>query len=125
MLQPVYGDASRAVPNIYLASRKRRFGDFLLFLFLVTVTLGIGYMIWAAIRWSEATSPAKKILGMRVIHAESRQPVTWNQMFIRSVALPVALTFVPFGGFLDAILIYGEKHQRLTDVASKTIVVTV
>ena len=53
-------------PGTELASHGRRIGAWFLAIPLFIVTLGIGYIVWGLILWTEGTSPALKVLGMRV-----------------------------------------------------------
>ena len=122
--QPAYGQpGGYSPPN--LASPWIRLAACLLNGVLFIVTLGIGYMVWAMVLWAQATNPAKKMLGLKVIHADTGVPVNWNHMAIRSALLPFALAFVPLGAFVDALFIFGPRHQRLVDKAARTLVVTV
>ena len=61
-------------------------------------------------------SLGKRVVGIRVVDAESGAPCTFWQSFIRNVLLSIL-------GPLDWIFIFGAKHQRLGDKAAGTIVV--
>ena len=67
-----------------LSSLGKRFGGALLTSVLIMVTLGIGYLIWAAIAYGKGQTPAKQILKMYVIDTETGLPATWGKMFIRN-----------------------------------------
>ena len=54
-------------PGIVTTSARRRLVGFVLDIVLFVVTLGIGYLIWALIVFRGGRSPAKQLLGMRVI----------------------------------------------------------
>ena len=49
----------------------------------IICTLGIGYVIWSLIIWERGTTPAKSLMGMRVITTADRQPAGWGTMFLR------------------------------------------
>lgn len=61
-------------------------------------------------------SVGKRALDIAVIDQNTRQPCTLGQSFLRNF-LSMAL------GGIDAIFIFGQKHQRLGDIAAKTLVV--
>jgi uncharacterized RDD family membrane protein YckC len=116
-------------PGVQLSSLGKRFGAALLSVVLMIVTLFIGYLIWAIIAWSKSTTPAKQLLGMKVISAKSMRPATTGTMWMRQVvwALVVGVgSTVTFGilGLVDALLIFGgDKRQRLVDRMADTYVV--
>ncbi len=63
----------------------------------------------------DGQSFAKRWLGIRVVDANTGEPCTWGDSFIRNV-------------FVDSrpdrwIFIFGEKHQRLGDKAAGTVVI--
>ena len=116
-----------AVPEgTVLSSLGKRFGGALLTTVLVVVTLGIGYLIWAAIAYGKGQTPAKQILKMYVIDTETGLPATWGKMFIRNVVIDGLLNSFTFGVFwlVSSIWIFtNPERQRLTDKIAKTIVV--
>lgn len=61
-------------------------------------------------------SIAKQWLGMRVVNADTGEPCTFGQSFVRNLLLAVL-------GPIDWLFIFGERHQRLGDKAAGTIVV--
>lgn len=52
---------------------------------LMVVTLFIGWLIWSIVLWKQSTSPAKKMLGMTVVDANTGAPATIKQMVMREV----------------------------------------
>ena len=48
---------------------------------LTTITLGIGWLIWAAMTAGSGQTPAKRVLKQRVIDSGSLQPVGMGKMF--------------------------------------------
>ena len=61
-------------------------------------------------------SIGKRWLDMRVVSAENGAPCTFLQSFIRNLLLALL-------GPIDWVFIFGERHQRLGDMAAGTIVV--
>ena len=81
--------------------------------------IGIGVSAWYylfADGLENGQSLGKRWTGTRVVDAESRQPCTFMQSFVRNILLSVL-------GPLDWIFIFGEKHQRLGDMAAGTVVI--
>ena len=119
--------ATTAVPEgTVLSSLGKRFGGALLTGVLVVLTVGIGYLIWAAIAYGKGQTPAKQILKMYVIDTETGLPATWGKMFVRGFVIDGVLNSITGGVFslISAIWIFtNPKRQRLTDLVLKTIVV--
>jgi len=84
-----------------LSSLGQRFGAYLLDGVLAFVTLFIGWMIWSCVTFSKGQTPAKSIMGMRVVKQDSGVAATWGEMFLRNVVIPIALGVV--GIFLFGI----------------------
>lgn len=63
-------------------------------------------------------SLGKRVLGLAVVHADTREPCTTGQSFVRNLLLAVL-------GPLDWLFIFGERHQRLGDIVARTIVVAI
>jgi uncharacterized RDD family membrane protein YckC len=138
---PAYGQTGYAVAQVSntqvlpvppeaLASPGKRFGGFLLSFVLIIVTLGIGYLIWALIIWQRSTTPAKQILGMRIIDAKTGEPLTYGRMVMRQVVWALVLgvgSSITFGilGVVDAFFVFSGPRQRLLDKMSNTLVVNV
>src|SRR4051794_26144085 len=75
--QPALG----ASPAVYIgepAGPGKRFGAMLLEIPLAIVTLGIGWVVWDLIAWSKGQSPAKQLLGMRIVDATTGVPINWG-----------------------------------------------
>jgi uncharacterized RDD family membrane protein YckC len=108
-----------------LSSRGRRFGGALLSFVLVIVTLGIGYLIWAILSWQKSTTPAKRIMKMTVVDANTGAPLEFGKMALRQVVFgAIVISVVPFLSLIDAIMIFfGDKNQRLVDRMAGTLVV--
>ena len=75
----------QAITPTQLASAGSRIGAALLDILLMIVTLFIGWLIWSIVLWKQSTSPAKKMLGMTVVDANTGAPATIKQMVMREV----------------------------------------
>ncbi len=117
-----------------LASRGKRFGAFLLEIPLAVVTLGIGYLIWALIVYSQGQTPAKQLLKIRVVNLDERRAAGWLSMFLREwilkAAIPIGLNIISVGivGTLwvlvgGIMVLVNDRHQALWDKMLKTVVV--
>lgn len=62
-------------------------------------------------------SYGKRMLGMHVIDAKTQAPCSFGQSFLRNLLLAIL-------GPIDWIFIFGERHQRLGDMAAGTVVIT-
>ncbi|HEY7640521.1 MAG TPA: RDD family protein [Steroidobacteraceae bacterium] len=61
-------------------------------------------------------SVGKRALGIAVIDRRTRAPCTYGQSFLRNFLLMML-------GVIDWVFIFGDRHQRLGDMAANTIVV--
>ena len=75
-----------------------RFGAYLLDILLAIVTCFIGWLVWSIVLWQQSTSPAKKMLKLRVVDSTTGAPAVMQQMIMRElvgkIALPVGLNLV-------------------------------
>jgi uncharacterized RDD family membrane protein YckC len=107
-----------------LAGHGRRIGAFFLAIPLWIVTLGIGYIIWGIIAWTQGTTPALQVLGMRCWRPEdNRVPGFW-WMVLREVIgrfcegiLGIVTELVSFIMFL-----VGRERKALHDYVAGTVV---
>lgn len=72
-------------PGLAISSVGRRVGASILDVILMIVTLFIGWFVWSIVLWKQSTSPAKKMLGMRIVDANTGAPATMQQMVMREV----------------------------------------
>jgi uncharacterized RDD family membrane protein YckC len=111
-----------------LVSPGGRLGAVLLDVLLAVVTLGIGYIIWSLIVWSNGQTPGKQLLGHVVADAQTGAPADWGRMFMREFVIHFLLfgviNTVTFGVFLivDACTVFGTDHRTLHDKMAGTIV---
>ncbi len=89
--------------------------DSLAVLFAPAILLVPLYILFAD-AFPGGQSYGKRALGIAVVDKWSGAPCTAWQSFVRNVLLAIL-------GFFDWIFIFGEKQQRLGDMAADTIVV--
>ncbi len=117
------------------ATPLHRFGAAILEAVLAVVTLGIGWFIWWLILIGRGLTPARQILGLRIVNANTMQPVLSSQVFLRGFvvyflafsALSSALSLVLFGAgwlftLVSALLVFRSSHQTLWDQMTGTTV---
>ena len=57
-----------------------RLGALLLDSLLFVVTCGIGWLIWSIVLWQQSTSPAKKMLNLKIVDINTGAPASMVQM---------------------------------------------
>jgi uncharacterized RDD family membrane protein YckC len=116
----------QGLPNgVHLASAAKRLGAHLLDLLLMVVTLGIGWLVWQIIVARKGQSPAKQLLGVRVVKLRTGTNATWGTMFLREVILKPIIG-VGLGWFFGIVyfwLLWDKNRQELWDKMISTIVV--
>ena len=102
-----------------------RFGALLLDSLLFVVTCGIGWLIWSIVLWQQATSPAKKMLKLKIVDVNTGAPATMTQMLLREGLGKIVLgTITGITGLISAVLILVvPSRQGVWDYISKTTVV--
>ena len=130
----IEGDSDIAPPELspMLASRGRRLGAFLLEPVLVAVTLVIGWLIWSLIVYTRGQTPAKQVLGMRVVRLEGHQTAGLGWMALRELVLKSAVILL-LGGILllgivwvivnGIVLLNNDRNQTVWDKMLKTVVI--
>jgi uncharacterized RDD family membrane protein YckC len=111
---------------VTVANPWARLGSYLLESLLIFVTLGIGWLIWAATIAGTGQTPAKRLLNHRVIGADTLRPVGLGKMFwVRGIlAGLVAGVAIPFTvGVLLFMPFWDKRRQNLWDKVSSTYVV--
>jgi uncharacterized RDD family membrane protein YckC len=78
------------------ASRGRVAASWFLSVGLFAVTLGVGYLIWAAVTWGGGQTPAQRLLGLSCWRPESGRLADRKHMALREAA-----------GLLDGELLIG------------------
>lgn len=102
-----------------------RLGALLLETLLMIVTCFIGWLIWYVILWQQSTSPAKKILKLRIVDVNTGAPATMQQMLLREGLGKILLGAVTgITGIISAVLILvTPSRQGVWDFIAKTTVV--
>ena len=111
--------------GVHLASPAKRFGGYLLEGVLAVVTLGIGWLVWAFIVFGRGQTPAKQLLGMRVVQLRKGQTASWGTMFLREFIAKWIVGLLSFFtlGIINFWLIWDKNNQELWDKVVGTIVV--
>ncbi len=128
---PTYGDPGgygRPDESLYgevagfsVASPARRLAGFALTVGLIVVTLVVGYVVWALVLWSQGTTPAKRLLGMKMVSTRTGQTLGWGEMCVRNfvlggVVLLFANTFTAgLAAVADGLFLFFGTRQRLID----------
>lgn len=116
-----YGGYSTQAP---LSSKGKRFGGYLLEALLVIVTCGIGWLIWWLVVMAKGQTPAKQLLKMRCVDANTGVCATYGQMALREVVGKMLLGLIPFYTLISAIFVLAdERSQGLWDKVATTVVV--
>lgn len=102
-----------------------RFGALLLDVLLAIVTCGIGWLIWSIVLWPQSTSPAKKMLKLKIVDFNTGAPATMTQMLLREGLGKIVLgTITGITGLISAVLILVvPSRQGVWDYIAKTTVV--
>ena len=93
---------------------------------LFVVTCGIGWLIWDIVLWQQSTSPAKKMLNLKIVDINTGAPASMQQMLLREVLGKMILSTVTSGltTLVGAVLILVVPgRQGVWDYISKTTVV--
>ena len=102
-----------------------RLGALLLDSLLFVVTCGIGWLIWSIVLWQQSTSPAKKMLNLKIVDINTGAPASMVQMLLREGLGKIVLSAITgIVGIVSAILILvTPSRQGVWDYISKTTVV--
>jgi uncharacterized RDD family membrane protein YckC len=93
---------------------------------LQAVTLGIGWLIWAALIVKKGQTPAKQLLKLRVIDANDSRPLRFARMFFMRgiVAGLVAALLIPLTlGIILLMPFWNKRNRNIWDVISGSVVV--
>jgi uncharacterized RDD family membrane protein YckC len=111
-------------PDVRLSSVGRRFGGYLLEGVLVIVTLVIGWLIWGCFTFGKGQTPAKQLLGMRVVDLNRGRSASWGVMFGRELLKGLVSNFAWLLLLVPLLwLVWDEENQELWDKALSTVVV--
>jgi uncharacterized RDD family membrane protein YckC len=112
--------------GVGVANPWQRLGSYFLEAILGVVTLGIGWLIWAATIAGTGQTPAKRLLHLRVVRADSLQPAGFARMFwlrgvLAGIIANIAITVTI--GILLLMPFWDRRRQNLWDKISNTYVV--
>lgn len=114
------------------ASFQHRLGAYVLDCVLAVLTLGIGWMIWALVVWGEGQTPAKKILKLRTMNADTGTPASWGHMGLREFLVPltVGIASLATSGIayiawivVEIVFYFNKGNRTLRDLWVKTAVI--
>jgi len=118
--------AQTSLPGVVVpAGNWRRLWASLLDGLLMLVTLGIGWLIWSVFLLNQATSPAKKMLGLQIVDVNTGVPATIQQMLLREILGKVVLSSVTGGitSLVSALMILVlPSRQGIHDYIARTTV---
>jgi len=107
-----------------IASIGKRIGAALLDSALYMVTLGIGWLIWAAMITGEGYTPGKRLLGMRVRRVDNGAPASFGVMlFMRGIVGGIVASFA-YLFTLGSMPLWDKRNQSVYDKVSSTVVVS-
>jgi len=121
-----HGSAFPAVVTLPIASNGSRFGSALLDVMLQGVTLYIGWFIWSFMIWPRGLTPAKQLIGLRVVDLQTGETATRQKMAEREVFAKFVLQSASMGlvtvvsGFM---VLFDDQHRAIWDRIAKTVVV--
>lgn len=113
-------------PGVRPAHPWRRLGAFFLELLLMVVTGGIGWLLWAVMIAGTGQTPAKRLLHMRVIGADTLRPVGLARMFFMRMLLGTIVAVVAFVASLLVLVVmpfWDRRRQNVWDKVSNAYVV--
>jgi uncharacterized RDD family membrane protein YckC len=109
-------------PGVNITSAGRRLLAALLDGLLVIFTLWIGWFIWSLFTYKTGQTPAKKIMGMRMVYSQSGVALNWGMSVVRDY---IVKGFI--GGLTLGIaylwILFDPRKQALYDKLMDVIVV--
>ena len=113
--------------GVAIASPWLRLGSYLLEGVLMVVTLYIGWIIWALTTGPTGQTPAKKLLGLRVIRIDTARPaglatMFWMRAIVGGFVAGLAIAFTL--GVLAFMPLWDRYNQNMWDKISNCYVVT-
>ena len=108
--------------GVMLSSKGRRLGAALLDGVLAIVTLGIGYLIWMLFTFKTGQTPAKRLLGMRIVSTQDSMATSWGMTFLREIFVKGIIAGITLG-IAYLWILWDTNNQALYDKVLNTIVV--
>lgn len=112
--------------QMQLSSKGKRFGGYLLETLLMFVTLFIGWLIWWLIVMAKGQTPAKQLLKMRCVDANTGRCATYGQMALREIVGKLVLGNITCGisSLVGAIMVLtDDRSQAVWDKIGTTVVI--
>jgi uncharacterized RDD family membrane protein YckC len=110
--------------GVVLSSSMRRLGAHLLDGLLCLITCVVGWLVWALIIYGRGQTPAKQLMGMRVVIMTAGVRAGWGRMFVREhlakllIGLFLGWLVIPYFW-----LLWDKNRQELWDKMLDTVVV--
>lgn len=120
------GTLSQLPAGVFLSSPGKKLGAYFLDIILATVTLGIGWLVWAAIVAAKGQTPGRMLLKMRVVSVRDGRPLTWGSMvflhgMVGGFVTGMAWTFTL--GVLAFMPLWDRNNQTVADKVASSLVV--
>lgn len=120
------GSQAMLPEGVFLASPGKKLGAYLVDIILATVTLGIGWLVWAAVVASKGQTPGRQVLGMRVVSVRDGRPLSWGTMvflhgMVGGFVTGMAWTFTI--GVLAFMPLWDRNNQTVADKVASSLVV--
>jgi uncharacterized RDD family membrane protein YckC len=115
--------------DLVFAGLWRRLAGFGLELVLFLVTLGVGWLGWSAYEWRFGRTPAKRLLGMTVVHPATGAQAGWQAMALREVVYGIGIVglfgavTLGLGWAIGAAFVLSPSKQAMWDRLAFTAVV--
>ena len=106
-----------------------RVAAYALDIFILSITLVIGWLIWSAFVWRKGTTPGHQLLKQKIVDEMTGETFSWGKMALRELIIKMFLigfgmTFT-FGllWLVDALMIFRADQRTLHDMLIKSKVV--
>lgn len=106
-----------------------RVAAYALDIFILSITLVIGWLIWSAFAWQKGTTPGHQLLKQKIVDEMTSETFSWGKMALRELVIKLFLigfgmTFT-FGlvWLVDALMIFRADQRTLHDMLIKSKVV--
>lgn len=106
------------IPIIFVAGVLGKFGHSLEFPLALIWLIWLGFYLLFQDGINKGQSFGKRIMSMRVVNAETGAPCNYGKSVVRNLFI-----IIPLVNLIDALMIFGDRRQRLGDRLAKTIVV--
>lgn len=107
----------------------RRLAGFALELLLCAATLVVGWLVWSVFEWRHGRTPAKRLLGLRVVDAVTAAPAGRRTMALRQLVYAIGVVglfgaaTLGLGLVIAALFALSPTRQAMWDRLAFTAVV--